>query len=197
MILWLLKLTKPIFQVKLHKTTSLVTKVCSVSSNYSKWCKFQIRIIRVSRSWISLLLRQGFFCCRNSSLGESFKPLEGVVDEDPVFVGLPRVVVGGSGCNKLRCKLNRYQHSELHSLITVRIFLPILRATSGKSSKLEVSSMELTWTGMAAGLSLMWSQSTPLNQATLLMSSRLWIRSSRSSQNLHSKMGHNQNMGHH
>ena len=57
--------------------------------------------------------------------------------------------------------------------------------------------MELTWTGMAAGLSLMWSQSTPLNQATLLMSSRLWIRSSRSSQNLHSKMGQNQNMGHH
>ena len=92
MILWLLKLTKPIFQVKLHKTTSLVTKVCSVSSNYSKWCKFQIRIIRVSRSWISLLLRQGFFCCRNSSLGESLEPLEGVVDEDPVLVAVPDLV---------------------------------------------------------------------------------------------------------
>ena len=61
---------------------------------------------------------------------------------------------------------------------------PICNATSGKSSKLLVSSMDLTWTGMAAGLSLMCSQSTPRNQAPLLMSSRLWIRSSRSPQNL-------------
>ena len=33
-----------------------------------------------------------------SSLGQALEPLECIVDEDPVFVGLPRVVVGGSGC---------------------------------------------------------------------------------------------------
>ena len=63
-------------------------------------------------------------------------------------------------------------------------FLPILRATSGKSSKLEVSSIDLTCTGMAAGLSLMWPQSTPLNQSRLLMSSIHWSLWSLSSQNL-------------
>ena len=62
--------------------------------------------------------------------------------------------------------------------------LPILRATSGKSSKLEVSSIDLTCTGMAAGLSLMWPQSTPLNQSRLLMSSIHWSLWSLSSQNL-------------
>uniref|UniRef100_A0A6B0UJZ3 Putative secreted protein n=1 Tax=Ixodes ricinus TaxID=34613 RepID=A0A6B0UJZ3_IXORI len=37
----------------------------------------------------------------------------------------------------------------------------ILRSTSGKSSKLDVSSMLFTSMGMAAGRSRMWSQSTP------------------------------------
>ena len=45
--------------------------------------------------------------------------------------------------------------------------------------------MDLTWTGIAAGLSLMWPQSTPLNQSRLLMSSIHWSLWSRSSQNLH------------
>lgn len=39
--------------------------------------------------------------------------------------------------------------------------LRISSLTSGKSSKLDVSSIDLTWTGMAAGRSLMCSQSTP------------------------------------
>ena len=34
------------------------------------------------------------------------------------------------------------------------VYLRILRSTSGKSSKLEVSSMDRTWTGIAAGRSL-------------------------------------------
>ena len=44
--------------------------------------------------------------------------------------------------------------------------------------------MELTWTGVAAGLSLMWVQSTPSSQARLLRSSTLCTRSSLSLQNL-------------
>ena len=39
--------------------------------------------------------------------------------------------------------------------------LRIFRSTSGKSSKLEVSSIDLTSTAIAAGLSLIWFQSTP------------------------------------
>ena len=65
----------------------------------------------------------------------------------------------------------------------------ILRSTSGKSSKLEVSSMDLILTFIAAGLSLSsyellkfehesifyltWIQSTPLNQDKLFRSSTL------------------------
>ena len=43
-------------------------------------------------------------------------------------------------------------------------------STSGNSSKLEVSSIDLTVTGMAAGRSLMWSQSTLENQFSFFMS---------------------------
>lgn len=45
--------------------------------------------------------------------------------------------------------------------------------TSGKSSKLDVSSMDLTWTGMAAGRSLMCSQSTPRKKAIVERSSSM------------------------
>merc|ERR1712203_63869 len=50
------------------------------------------------QSNIPLLLRegQGFFGCWDPSLGEPLEPLEGVVDEDPVLVRLPGVIVGWS-----------------------------------------------------------------------------------------------------
>lgn len=48
-----------------------------------------------------------------------------------------------------------------HSDRKTILYLRISSLTSGKSSKLDVSSMDLTWTGMAAGRSLMCSQSTP------------------------------------
>ena len=63
----------------------------------------------------------------------------------------------------------------------------IFKSTSGKSSKLEVSSMDLTRTGMAAGRSLMWDQSTPSNQCSTFISSIVLTRSSMSLQNLHTK----------
>ena len=108
---------------------------------------------------------------RGAALRQTLEPLEGVVYEDPVLVRLARVSVrrrscsrgsGGTGGGNLR----------------------ILRSTSGKSSKLEVSSMDLTSTGMAAGRSRMWFQSTPLNQPQVWMSSRCRIRWSISLQNL-------------
>lgn len=43
--------------------------------------------------------------------------------------------------------------------------------TSGNSSKLDVSSMDRTSTGIAAGLSLMCSQSTPRKKGASLSSS--------------------------
>ena len=33
-------------------------------------------------------------------MGQTLKPLEGVVDEDPVLVGLASVIVRGGSCNK-------------------------------------------------------------------------------------------------
>merc|ERR1712112_470693 len=51
-------------------------------------------------------------------------------------------------------------------------------------SKFDVSSMDLTMTGITAGLSLMWPQSTCLNQSSPMISSLLWTRFSRSLQNL-------------
>ena len=105
-------------------------------------------------------------------LGQSLEPLEGVVDEDPVLVRLAALTGRG------RCNTNVTTNSP-----TCRLS-PISRATSGKSSKLEVSSMEVTVTGLAAGRSLMWLQSTPWSQSRLLRSSTLCTRSSLSLQNL-------------
>ena len=124
---------------------------------------------------LSLREGQGFFGCWDPSLGETLEPFEGVVDEDPVLVRLPGVVVRWRHWNEVDQNTARQ---------SVPGFLPILRATSGKSSKLEVSSIDLTCTGMAAGLSLMCPQSTPLNQSRLLMSSIHWSLWSLSSQNL-------------
>ena len=40
-------------------------------------------------------------------MGQTLKPLEGVVDEDPVLVGLASVIVRGSSCNKKGIKQSR------------------------------------------------------------------------------------------
>ena len=46
-----------------------------------------VHLLRKSNSSLEL------FGYRRSSLGETLEPFEGVVDEDPVLVGLPGVVV--------------------------------------------------------------------------------------------------------
>jgi len=51
------------------------------------------------------------------------------------------------------------------------MYVRISSFTSGNSSKLDVSSMDRTSTGMAAGLSLMCSQSTPRKKGANLSSS--------------------------
>lgn len=64
--------------------------------------------------------------------------------------------------------------------------LRISSATSGKSSKFDVSSMDRTSTGIAAGRSLICSQSTPRKNDTLFTSSMPFcepIRRSASQQN--------------
>ena len=55
------------------------------------------------------------------------------------------------------CVLFNQKNLEKFFIKNLRIF----RSTSGKSSKLEVSSIDLTSTAIAAGLSLIWFQSTP------------------------------------
>jgi len=53
-----------------------------------------------------------------------------------------------------------------------QVYSRISSFTSGKSSKLLVSSIDLTWTAIAAGLSLICSQSTfPLKKGAVLISS--------------------------
>lgn len=119
---------------------------------------------------ISFCLFHSSLFRRRSALGKAFEPSEGVVDKHPILEHFPfRLWVGG-------CKMDTGEG-------TVRLFrmiacgkkgkchLRISSATSGNSSKFDVSSIERTSTGMAAGRSRMCSQSTPRKNCTSFRSS--------------------------
>lgn len=120
---------------------------------------------------------------RRASLCESLESLECIIDEDPVFEHLAVLRwTRRRGCMRI-IKIRPVISTETAFCINLRIS----RATSGKSSKLDVSSIERTSTGIAAGRSLICSQSTPRKKGILLTSSMPFCdprRRSASQQNL-------------
>lgn len=71
---------------------------------------------------------------------------------------------------KLDTKKTYFKTDRINGILK-SVHLRISKETSGNSSKLDVSSMERTSTGIAAGRSRICSQSTPLKNETHLSSS--------------------------
>ena len=130
-----------------------------------------------------------------SSLREAFEPFEGIVLKDPISLCFFAVFVEcwrerGRGREREREREKRRGSNGRQDKKLDQHFFWSL--SSSKSSKLDVSAMCLTWTGMAAGRSLewewdqwttatclrsvpnlMWSQSVPLKNVCALTSSTL------------------------
>lgn len=119
---------------------------------------------------------------------QSFESFERVIDKHPVLVYYFSVLRHWCRCcdrwegkerrkkkkeKKITFNLNLTKYSIVVVLKWNKRFvhLRISSFTSGNSSKLEVSSMERTSTGIAAGLSLICSQSTPRKKGASLSSS--------------------------
>lgn len=118
------------------------------------------------------------FLGRCAPLRQTLEALESVIDEHPVLVyylavlwhwrgryneiKLKDVIKGVSFSTSIECN---------NVTLRAKMHIRISSFTSGNSSKLDVSSMDRTSTGMAAGLSLMCSQSTPRKKGANLSSS--------------------------
>ena len=70
----------------------------------------------------------------------------------------------------------------------IKLPVGISKSTSGNSSKLDVSSIDLICIGIAAGLSRICAQSTPEKNESAFISSRHLTRRSGSAQNLSKKI---------
>lgn len=111
------------------------------------------------------------FLCRSPSLSKSFESFKCIINEHPIFVVYFAVLLHRCrSCNKenrLRkpystgIQTNFKRPTKLRDLADGKCHLRISSLTSGNSSKFDVSSIDFTSTGMAAGRSRMCSQSTP------------------------------------
>lgn len=114
------------------------------------------------------------FLGRCASLCQTLEALESVINKYPVLVYYLAVLWHRRGrCNETKRK-DKACVLEAIAMIVIQeknIYVRISNFTSGNSSKFDVSSMERTSTGMAAGLSLICSQSTPRKKGANLSSS--------------------------